>query len=302
MSGLAWVPLYTHDFLADVGHLGNTELGIYMRLLLVYYRDSRPLPFDVDRLRRLAMTFSPEECRALDSVVSEFFRLTAEPDGRQVWRHSRADRVIAEATAKHATQSAKALAAASARWAKNATSNATSNACAMPTTTTTTTTNTSTSLRSVDDADAAALAKPRATRASKPKASLGVPDLVAVGVDAQVAADWLRARKAPLTATALAAIKREAEVAGVSVAVAVEFAAVKGWRGFEATWYLRDKAPPTAPPSQQRQLTPYQQRLQAGADCVQEARAAEQRLIENPDILATYQAQVDANRKAARRL
>ena len=41
MSSLAWVPLYTHDFLADVGHLGNTELGIYMRLLLVYYRDSK---------------------------------------------------------------------------------------------------------------------------------------------------------------------------------------------------------------------------------------------------------------------
>jgi len=63
VSKTPYVALYPTDFLADVGHLGNTELGIYTRLLLVYYRDARPLPYDTDKLRRIAMTFSPEESR-----------------------------------------------------------------------------------------------------------------------------------------------------------------------------------------------------------------------------------------------
>jgi uncharacterized protein YdaU (DUF1376 family) len=86
--------LYPVDFLANVGHLGNTELGIYWRLLLVYYRDQRPLPSDVDKLRRIAMTFSPEECRALEEVVAEFFVPGTDDEGRRVYRHIRADKEI----------------------------------------------------------------------------------------------------------------------------------------------------------------------------------------------------------------
>ena len=97
MAATPYFAMYPTDFLADIGHLGNTELGIYWRLLLVYYRDGRPLPFDPDRLRRLAMTFNPEECRALEAVMSEFFVLSKEPDGRRVWRHRRADIEVARA-------------------------------------------------------------------------------------------------------------------------------------------------------------------------------------------------------------
>ena len=97
MTKAAYVALYPTDFLADVGHLGNTELGIYTRLLLVYYRDQRPLPWDTDKLRRIAMTFSPEECRALTEVLSEFFLATTLPDGTRIWRHKRADREIEQA-------------------------------------------------------------------------------------------------------------------------------------------------------------------------------------------------------------
>lgn len=132
MSSPPYIAMYPSDFLADVGHLGNTELGIYWRLLLVYYRDAKPLPFDTDRLRRLAMTFSPEECRALDGVVAEFFILSAEADGSRVWRHTRADREIASASDKHAKASAKASAAAAVRWSKDATGSASSNAPSMP--------------------------------------------------------------------------------------------------------------------------------------------------------------------------
>lgn len=94
MSKNAWFACYPQDFLADVGHLGNTELGIYWRLLLVYYRDGRPLPFETDRLRRLAMAFTPEEQKTLEHVLVEFFVVGKESDGTRTWRHLRADREL----------------------------------------------------------------------------------------------------------------------------------------------------------------------------------------------------------------
>jgi len=116
VSKVSFVAMYPSDFLADIGHLGNTELGIYWRLLLVYYRDGKPLPFDVDKLRRLAMAFTPEEFRCVDAVVSEFFALTNEADGSRVWRHHRADREIVKATSAHEKKSAAARATNEKRW------------------------------------------------------------------------------------------------------------------------------------------------------------------------------------------
>ena len=115
---IPYIALYPGDFLADTGHLGNTELGIYWRLLLVYYRDGRPLPADMDRLRRLAMTFSPEECRVLESVVAEFFVLTTNPDGSRCWRHKRADQELSRATNAHEKKSAAARATNAKRWGR----------------------------------------------------------------------------------------------------------------------------------------------------------------------------------------
>lgn len=64
--------------------------------------------------------------------------------------------------------------------------------------------------------------------------SLSVKDLVNLGVNAQIAADWLKIRKVPLTATALAAMRREASKAGITISDAVTICAEKGWRGFNA--------------------------------------------------------------------
>jgi uncharacterized protein YdaU (DUF1376 family) len=208
-----WISLYPADFLADIGHLGNTELGIYWRLLLVYYRDGKPLPADTDRLRRLAMCFSPEEFRALESVVAEFFRVDSTDDGRRVWRHARADREMAAAEGRHAAASAKASAAAAARWAKapgnapsippsNASGSAPSNACAMPTTTTTTTTE---DRRAKPSALAPSSPAPQAAPARKPTEmqpdeiifGYGVPLLVQAGTADKQARSFLgKLRKA----------------------------------------------------------------------------------------------------------
>ena len=68
-------------------------------------------------------------------------------------------------------------------------------------------------------------------------------DLVAEGVDAQVAADWIKvrkAKKAPLTATAWEGVKREALLAGLTPAQAVKSATENGWQGFKASWLKTD--------------------------------------------------------------
>lgn len=116
-------PLYPSDFLSDIGHVGNAELGIYWRLLLVYYRDKRPLPFDTDRLRRLAMAFSPEEFKLLDGVMLEFFQPDAMPDGSRVWRHHRADMEIRLAEEKVALMSEGGRKTAAKRWGHDSLAN-----------------------------------------------------------------------------------------------------------------------------------------------------------------------------------
>lgn len=64
-------------------------------------------------------------------------------------------------------------------------------------------------------------------------------DLESRGVDPQVAADFLalRAKKrAPVTATALAGLEREAAAAGMSLDAALRTSSERGWQGFKAEW------------------------------------------------------------------
>lgn len=80
--------------------------------------------------------------------------------------------------------------------------------------------------------------KPARKRAAAPQL-VSVEALVAEGVDPQHAADWLVARKTkdlPLTPTAWADTKAEAEKAGMTVPEAIKTAAGNGWAGFKAKW------------------------------------------------------------------
>lgn len=90
------------------------------------------------------------------------------------------------------------------------------------------------------------------SKPAKPSASLSACDLVNLGVDEQVAKDFLavrKAKKAPLTMTALDGIKREAEKAGVSLSTALATCAVRGWQSFKAEWHTGQ---PSQQPAQQQ--------------------------------------------------
>ena len=64
------------------------------------------------------------------------------------------------------------------------------------------------------------------------------------GLPDQIAVDFLKVRKAkrsPLTATALAMIDREAKKAGITTAQAIAIATARGWQSFKADWLKNDQ-------------------------------------------------------------
>lgn len=76
--------------------------------------------------------------------------------------------------------------------------------------------------------------KPQAAERA-PRSSISKPD----GVDGQVWSDWLahrKAKKAPVTQTALDGIAREAAKANVSLQTALQTMCERGWQGFKAEW------------------------------------------------------------------
>ncbi len=76
------------------------------------------------------------------------------------------------------------------------------------------------------------------------------------GVDEKLWADFLvirKAKRAPVTETAIAGIRREAQRAGMDLNAAIATCCERGWIGFKADWVARDAVrqsaakPPTAP-------------------------------------------------------
>lgn len=77
----------------------------------------------------------------------------------------------------------------------------------------------------------------RSSKSARP--ALGVSDLVALGVEQQVAEDWLAIRKGkklPLTRTALEQTLAEVQRAGMELPSALKLCCGRGWAGFNADW------------------------------------------------------------------
>lgn len=74
-------------------------------------------------------------------------------------------------------------------------------------------------------------------KTSSAKKFITADELIGLGVDEQVANDYLAIRKTKLTQTALSGIAKQATLAGVSLAKAIEFACEMSWQSFKAEWY-----------------------------------------------------------------
>lgn len=79
------------------------------------------------------------------------------------------------------------------------------------------------------------------------------PDLLD-GIDPQVVRDFRtlrKAKKAAITPTVIAGIKREADKAGYTLENALRTCCERGWQGFKAEW-VRDNSTPNQPARRQR--------------------------------------------------
>ena len=215
-------------------HLSWLEDAAYRRLLDTYYTSEKPLPAEMRAVCRLVLATTEEQREAVQVVLEEFFDLT-----EVGWINRRADAEILAMQEKQDKQRQRAL----KRWhnqepepgiatalPRHQVENATASnldASAMPPTPTPTPTPTPINKEPIPSGMGSAPRK-RATAAR--------PDDVAdpVWQDFQ----RLRAQKrAPLTDTALAGLRREAAKAGVGLEAALAYCCEQGWQGFNAGWY-----------------------------------------------------------------
>jgi uncharacterized protein YdaU (DUF1376 family) len=124
MSDCPYIALYVRDFIADTAHLGNTELGLYFRLLLYYYQHRKPLPGDIEKVYRIAYALTPEERKMTEYVINEFFHVDHGQDGARHWVHRRAEREIKQAedritAARQRTAKARAARAEAIKLSSN---------------------------------------------------------------------------------------------------------------------------------------------------------------------------------------
>ena len=82
-------------------------------------------------------------------------------------------------------------------------------------------------------------------------------DLTSEGVDEQTAKDWFahrKMKKASASKTVLDDRKKQAEIAGISLADALKMEVSRGWQGFRAEWYLNSQ--PRASPAKPAKFDP----------------------------------------------
>lgn len=194
------------DYLSHTRHLDYREDIIYRRALDYYYLHEKPLPIDYAQITRL-LCLPRDMVGLVENVIDEFFVRT--DDG---FINPRADEEIAKY--KSFTEAGKKGAAK--RWGKDTDS----------------------------PPNSPPNAGPMLNNKHKPinnKHKINTPS----GVALTLWSDFLvlrRAKKLPVTDTALQGIKRESEKAGISLNDAITICCERGWGSFKAEWL---KAEPT---------------------------------------------------------
>lgn len=111
MSSLPWIKLYIDDYLSATTALSATEHGAYLLLLMWYYRNG-PLPNDIQFLGKVARLRPDSVRKVVPLILQRFFveqrNDTAEHHGVTSWRHTRADKELAQVIEKSKASSAAA--------------------------------------------------------------------------------------------------------------------------------------------------------------------------------------------------
>lgn len=183
------------------------EHGAYTLLLDHYYATQKPISDSL--CERIAHATSSAEKKAVRSVLDQFFTKL-----NGLWFSTKCEEIIAESFSK----SQKASDAAKAMWeAKEAMR---------------------THSERIANAMLATSHKPITTNKQDQKTA-PKGDLLD-GIDPEIAADFKALRlkiRAPITATAMKGIQREADKANISLQDALRVCCENSWRGFKADWY-----------------------------------------------------------------
>lgn len=115
------MPFYVGDYLADTSRLTPLQHGLYLLLILDYWRNGAP-PDDDAVLSQIVRTPAKEWAKHRTTMAA-YFRI----DGGK-WNHKRIAAEIVGAVERKKKAAAKAEKAAAVRWGKDAPSSATSNA------------------------------------------------------------------------------------------------------------------------------------------------------------------------------
>lgn len=225
------------DYRGATAHLSNEEDITYRRLIDMYYDTEQPIPLDTQWVsRRLRVGYE-----SVQSVLADFFICSS--DG---WHNVRCDETISEyhkGAAKNRENGKKGGRPSS----KNNPVGSHVDTSGMPVAT----------HWKGNQEPITNNQEPITKDKSKDKLPTAPVDLLA-GVDAQVAKDFkeLRAKvRAPITATAMSEIVKQADIAGLTLEAALRVCCSRGWRGFKAEW--------VAP---ERQVAASKQNRQAGFD------------------------------------
>jgi uncharacterized protein YdaU (DUF1376 family) len=209
----AFLPLYTGDYLRDTRHLSPLKHGIYVLLLMHCWDQRGPVPIDEQEAAGVANCRSQDEIEALRYVLSRFF--TRMDDGfynhrmqKEIERSQSISHARSEAGRRGYEARAKQLPSKSQAIAKQV------------------------HLPPPPPPSPPPSPQPRERqRHASPTAPRDV--------DAQVWVDWTalrKAKRAAVTATAIAGIRKEAAKVGMSLEDAMRMSCERGWAGFKAEW------------------------------------------------------------------
>lgn len=202
------------DYKSHTEHLSDLEDLAYRRMLDWYYLHETPLPLETSEIARLIRMRTHTDCIAV--VLQEFFIRT-----ENGWTSHRADQEIARAGEK----STKASESAKARWNKHKDADAIRTHSESNTTQDTIPNTQDTEHKNTKPRKSASIVKP-------------------VDVAQKVWDDFLairKAKRAPLTNTAMEGIQREAAKAGMDLDGVLALCCIRGWQGFKAEWVMGAK-------------------------------------------------------------
>jgi uncharacterized protein YdaU (DUF1376 family) len=224
-----WMPLYVADYLSSTTRLTTEQHGAYLLLIIDYWKSGR-LPDD-DSILANVTRLSMDAWAKHRGVLQGFFEVS---NGE--WIHSRIEKEIEKSGDLKLAQIKKSILGNYVKYGKIdqrvETDLVLKEWWAIE------------SLRHSPKDSPKAPPSPSPTHLSKDKKNTATKVACPSDVGEQVWDDWLalrKAKKAPVTETALKSARKEAEKAGISLNAFLTIWCARGSQGLEASWLKSDE-------------------------------------------------------------